>query len=82
MEETEYLNSLYKRGFLRISQIVGDKYATPPIPPIVPIGKSTLWLWVRKGYFPKPIKLGPRSTAWRISDVEAWLTEREKGSDE
>ncbi len=39
----------------------------------VPVGRSTLWLWVRDGRFPKPIKLGPMTTAWRASDVAAWL---------
>lgn len=39
----------------------------------VPIGRSTLWAWVREGRFPKPIKLGPMTTAWRASEVDAWL---------
>ena len=39
----------------------------------VPVGRSTLWLWVREGRFPKPIKLGPMTTAWRRSDVAAWI---------
>jgi len=39
----------------------------------VPVGRSTLWAWVREGRFPKPIKLGPMTTAWRASDVAAWL---------
>jgi prophage regulatory protein len=32
----------------------------------------TIWRWVREGKFPKPIKLGPRTSAWRESDIELW----------
>lgn len=39
----------------------------------VPVGRSTLWGWVRDGRFPKPIKLGPMTTAWRASEISAWL---------
>ena len=35
----------------------------------VPVGKSTWWNGVRSGRFPKPVKLGPRTTAWKESEV-------------
>ena len=39
------------------------------------IGLSTLWLKAKKeADFPKPIRLGPRITAFRIADLDAWLT--------
>jgi prophage regulatory protein len=37
---------------------------------IVPIAKSTWWDGVRSGRFPKPIKLGSRTTCWRQSDID------------
>ena len=37
------------------------------------IPKSTLWYWVKNGDFPKPIKIGPRFTVWRESELNAWL---------
>jgi prophage regulatory protein len=40
------------------------------------IARSTLWLWAKDGRFPRPIKLGPRTTVWRESDVEKWIAER------
>ena len=43
---------------------------------IVP-SKSTLWRWVADGHFPKPIALGPQARAFRKSDVDRWLAERE-----
>ena len=53
-----------------IWQIVGDSKATPPITPLIPVGKSTWWQGVKSGKFPKPIKLGERTTAWRVSDIQ------------
>jgi|GEM_PF-1383200 len=69
----EYPSILYESGFLRLSQIVGDRYATPLVPPIVPVSKSTLWSWVKAAKFPAPIRIGPRTTGWRVADVRAWL---------
>lgn len=34
-----------------------------------PVGRSTWWKGVREGRFPQPVKLGPRTTAWRVEDV-------------
>ena len=70
---TEYPSMLSENGFLRLPQIVGDQQAMPRIPPSVPISKSTLWSWVKAQKFPAPIKIGPRTTVWRIADVRAWL---------
>ena len=41
--------------------------------PILPIGRSTIWLWVRQGRFPEPLKLGSGVTVWRRDDVLLWL---------
>lgn len=34
------------------------------------IVKSTIWLWVSEGKFPKPIKLSPRITVWENEEIE------------
>lgn len=56
-------------GYLRLPHIVGDPDATPPIPALIPIGKSTWWAGVRSGRYPKAVKLGLRVTAWRVEDI-------------
>jgi prophage regulatory protein len=33
--------------------------------------ESTIWRLSKKGILPKPIKLAPRTTVWRVSDIEA-----------
>ena len=40
------------------------------------IAKSTLYLWISQGFFPKPIKLG-RSAVWRNSRVTQWIIDKE-----
>ena len=62
-------NFLPETGYLRIWQIIGSKKLNPPIPPIIPVGKSTWWQGVKDGRFPKPVKLGERTSAWRVEDI-------------
>jgi prophage regulatory protein len=60
-------------AFLRLPQIIGNPHADPPIPPLIPIGRSTWWQWVRERKAPAPIKLAPRTTAWRAADIHAFI---------
>lgn len=57
-----------KTGFLRIWQITGDK--EKGIEPILPIGRSTFLARVKDGKYPKPVKLGEKTTAWRKADIQ------------
>lgn len=41
------------------------------------VSRQSIWLWVRKGKFPKPIKLSESVTRWRLTDVELWEKARE-----
>jgi predicted DNA-binding transcriptional regulator AlpA len=64
------MHALPATGFLRLRQIIGDPKANPPIPPIVPVSKSTWWQGVREGRYPQPTRaLGARITAWAASDI-------------
>lgn len=40
---------------------------------LLPISKSKFWEGVRTGLYPQPVKLGPRTTAWRLSDINALI---------
>jgi predicted DNA-binding transcriptional regulator AlpA len=53
-------------GFVRLASILA------PQGPI-PVGRSTWWAGVRSGRFPKPVKLGPRTTAWKVEDIRALM---------
>ncbi len=59
---------------LRLSQIIGDKKADPPIPAIIPVSRSTWLAGVKSGRYPQPVRtLGPRITAWRLGDIISLL---------
>ena len=63
------MHTLPEIGYLRLPQIIGNPKAEPPIPALIPVCKSTWWSGVKSGRFPKPIKLGPRITAWRVEAI-------------
>lgn len=56
-------------GFLRLQQIIGDAKAVPPIPPIIPIGRTAWWTGIREGRYPAGIKLSPGVTVWKVEDI-------------
>ena len=65
---------LPETGYIRLSGIVGNPNASPPIPPIIPVSKSTWWAGVRSGRYPQPVRsLGVRVTAWRVEDIRAFI---------
>lgn len=72
------MKSLEHTGFLRLYHIIGNPHANPPIPPIIPVSKSTWWAGVRSGRFPKSVKLGPRITVWRVEDIKELLNQNEE----
>ena len=50
-------------GYARLAQVLA----------VIPVSKSTWWAGCKSGKFPAPIKLGPRTTAWRVEDIRALI---------
>ena len=48
------LPAMHTTGFVRLPQVLQ----------LIPISKSAWW-----DGFPKPVKLGPRTAAWRAEDI-------------
>ncbi len=67
------MNTLPETGYLRIWQILGDKKANPPVPPIIPISKSSWWAGIKSGRYPAPLKLSANVTAWKVEDIRALI---------
>lgn len=38
--------------------------------------KSTIYDWIRKGSFPKPVPLGEHSVGWETGEYNAWARSR------
>ena len=45
----------------------------PQVLEITGLGRSTAYAKIKAGEFPAPINLGPRSVAWRSTDVTGWI---------
>ncbi len=41
----------------------------PDVLKVYPVSKSHWWAGVKEGRYPKPVKLGPKITAWRVEDI-------------
>jgi len=42
----------------------------PDVLSIFPVSRSSWWAGVKDGRYPAGIKIGPRSTAWQLSDIQ------------
>ena len=40
------------------------------------LSRSTIYLRISEGTFPKPVSLGARAVGWPESEIEAWVTQR------
>jgi len=49
----------------------------PDRPGRIPLSANSIWRLVREGRFPKPVRLSPGTTAWRLQDIETWEADRE-----
>lgn len=50
-------------GYLRLPQVLK----------LIPVGRVTWWNGCKTGLYPKPYKIAPRITAWKISDIQNCL---------
>ena len=55
---TSLISPLPKEGFVRLPQVLA----------VIPVSKTQFWEGIKTGKYPSPIKLGPRTTAWRGED--------------
>ncbi len=56
-------SNIAAKGLLRLPQVLA----------LIPISKSAWWAGVKSGRFPKPVKLGPRTSAWEVEVITALL---------
>lgn len=41
--------------------------------------RTSIYQMMADGIFPRSVKLGPRSTGWRVGDLRTWLQARNSG---
>lgn len=52
-------------SFVRLKYLINFK--------TIPFAAATTWRRVQAGTFPRPVKISPGVTAWRVGDVREWL---------
>ena len=50
-------------GYARLPQVLAA----------IPVSKSSWWAGCKSGRYPAPVKLGPRTTVWKVSDIRALI---------
>ena len=50
-------------GFLRLAQVLQ----------LVPVSKTSWYEGIQSGIYPQPVKLGPRTSAYRAQDIAALI---------
>lgn len=54
---------LPETGFIRLRQLLT----------FIPVSKSKIWMDVKAGTFPAPIKLSARTTVWKTEVIRAYI---------
>ncbi len=57
------MDNLDNAALLRLPQVLN----------LIPVSRSAWWAGCKTGRYPKPVKIGPRTTAWRAEDIKALL---------
>lgn len=57
------MDNLDNAALLRLPQVLN----------LIPVSRSAWWAGCKNGCYPKPVKIGPRTTAWRAEDIKALL---------
>jgi prophage regulatory protein len=50
-------------GFVRLCSVLA----------LIPVAKSSWWQGIKDGRYPRPVKLGPRTTVWRVEDIRSLI---------
>lgn len=53
-----------------------ELWRLPRVKQTAGLGSSRIYELVSEGKFPKPVKLGPRASAWVSTEVLAWVADR------
>ncbi|WP_414709843.1 helix-turn-helix transcriptional regulator [Puia sp.] len=67
-----FSNDIQKEGFLRL----------PAVLALIPVCKATWWNGCKSGRFPKPYKLGPKVTGWKVKDILQCLNDFPQSNDQ
>jgi len=61
----EKMIKLNETGFIRLPDVLS----------LIPVSKASWYRGVAEGRYPKPIRLSPRTSAWRVKDIRQLIDE-------
>jgi prophage regulatory protein len=45
----------------------------PQVIELTGLKKTSLYLMIKSGKFPRPVRIGKRAVGWKLSDLKEWL---------
>ena len=48
----------------------------PDVERLVCLSRATLYELIRTGEFPRPVRIGAKAVAWRLTDIQTWIDSR------
>ena len=54
----------------------------PEVIEITRLSKPTLYRLIGKDGFPRPLRVGPRTSRWRADEIEKWIATRARATAE
>ncbi len=60
---------LPQEGFVRLPQVLA----------VIPVSKTNFWNGIKTGKYPQPVKIGARTTAWRVEDIRELIAKINSG---
>jgi prophage regulatory protein len=73
---TDHAIQLPELAFTKMRQNMEKHYRRPAVEEITGLSRSTLYLMMETGDFPRPIRIGKRAVAWPESAIATWLGSR------
>lgn len=61
-----------EKGHFAVSQIL----RLPAVVQVTGMSKASVYLGIKKGTFPAPVKLGERAVGWPSEAIDAWVKSR------
>lgn len=58
-------------GFMKVQHVLQ----------VIPVSEATWWQWVKNGKAPKSIKLSPRNTVWKVTDIREFIHKLEQDNE-
>ena len=52
-------------------------YRVNELTKILSVSRASIYNWLNKGTFPKPIKISDSVNVWRASDIQKWVKDKE-----